>query len=440
MSNTSFSIREKIRMSKIIYFFLKHLKSIFITILITITSFLKFKFSLNIFISLVISFLIGILIFIVVLIYFYQIIKKAGYAENWHELYGQRIVNIPYFTNEKIINSFKKGGINYNEEIGDINNGNDYSKNERNYYDIYIPYSSLKRKNKKNGIILFIHGGAWVKGKNKDIEFLCSRYAKYGYITATMNYTLLRKEFKEYNIFRIIDEITACIDNIKTELKNEGFDENKLELALGGISAGAHLSLLYGYSMKNSPIPIKFIINIVGPLSLEPDFWYKIDEDKEPLESIEPIDIENAIKEKKIVPIFEKDESMLIKFMNSFIGDKYSEKEINEILINKKINKENEKYKEILKIINYTSPLKYINSNTPPTLCEYGGTDNLVGVACYSILKKYSEKYGNKIQLVYMKEGDHALMNYETTDGLNTMREMHYQILQFASTYFTLDD
>ena len=38
-----------------------------------------------------------------------------------------------------------------------------------------------------------------------------------------------------------------------------------------------------------------------------------------------------------------------------------------------------------------------------------------------------------------MKEGDHALMNYETTEGLNTMREMHYQILQFASTYFTLD-
>ena len=59
-----------------------------------------------------------------------------------------------------------------------------------------------------------------------------------------MNYTLLVKKYNEYNIFRILDEITSCIDNIKTELKNEGFDENKLELALGGASSGAHLSLL----------------------------------------------------------------------------------------------------------------------------------------------------------------------------------------------------
>ena len=57
--------------------------------------------------------------------------------------------------------------------------------------------------------------------------------------------------------------------NIKHKLKNLGFDENKLELAIGGVSSGAHLSLLYGYSMKNIPIPLKFLINIVGPLSLE---------------------------------------------------------------------------------------------------------------------------------------------------------------------------
>ena len=48
------------------------------------------------------------------------------------------------------MNSFKKGSINFKEEIGNINNGNDYQKSELNYYDIYIPYSSLKRKNKFN--------------------------------------------------------------------------------------------------------------------------------------------------------------------------------------------------------------------------------------------------------------------------------------------------
>lgn len=439
MSFQLFSKRN-ISKSKIIHFFLIYFKKGFIIILIIITLFLNFKFNLKIFISLLISLIIDILIFTLIVLKILEIIKKGGFIENWHELYGQKILNLPYFTNDIIINSFKKGGINFNEEIGNINNGNDYQKNELNYYDIYIPYSSLKRKNKYNGIILFIHGGGWEKGIKDDMGFFCSRYAKYGYITATMNYTLLIKKYKEYNIFRILDEITACINNIKAHLNKEGFDENKLEIALGGASAGAHLSLLYGYSIKNSPIPVKFVINIVGPVSLEPDFWYILDKDKEPLDNIEPIDIENAIKEKRIVKEFEKDETIIIKFMNSFIGDKYNDKDIKEILINKKINKDNEKYKEILRIINFAFPLKYINSNTPPTLCEYGGIDDIAGVAHYSFLKKISEKYGNKLELVYMREGDHSLMNYDTLEGINTMREMNYQILHFAKTYFTLDD
>ena len=66
--------------------------------------------------------------------------------------------------------------------------------------------------------------------------------------------------------------------------------------------------------------------------------------------------------------------------------------------------------------------------------------DDFIGVAHYSFLKKLSEKYGNKIELVYMREGDHSLINYDTLEGINTMREMHYQILRFAKTYFTLDD
>ena len=71
-------------------------------------------------------------------------------------------------------------------------------------------------------------------------------------------------------MFRIIDEITSTIKGIKIFLKKKGFDENKLEMAKGGTSAGAHLSLLYSYMIKNPPIPIKFIYNMVGPVIFEP--------------------------------------------------------------------------------------------------------------------------------------------------------------------------
>ena len=405
---------------------------IFGSILIFIFSvlLLKLKFHINIIVSLIISVLITLSLFT----FFIRLYKKRiGSFEFWHDLYGQKYSNIPYYQNEIIINSFKKNGDNFNEEIGEINNGEDYNKNERNYYDIFIPYSSLKNKKNFNAIILFIHGGAWRYGDKEHIEFFCSRYAKYGYITASMNHTYLNKKYKDSSIFKILDEITSCINNIKFQLKNEGFDENKLEMAIGGISSGAHLASLYAYSIK-SPIQIKFVINLVGPLSLEPEYWYKIKENNI-LENIEPKDIENALNEKKIINIF-KDESNLLNLMNSFIGNKFSTQDIRGMIENKKIKLNNEKYKEMFKIAKNTFPTNFINSNTVPTLCKYGGKDSIVGIAQYSYLKKLSEKYGNTVELVYMKDGGHMLDGYNTIEGINSMREMHYKILNFANKYF----
>ena len=39
-----------------------------------------------------------------------------------------------------------------------------------------------------------------------------------------MGYTLLMNDYKEANIFRITDEITAVIKSIKKELTKVGFD------------------------------------------------------------------------------------------------------------------------------------------------------------------------------------------------------------------------
>lgn len=412
---------------------------IVISLIVFIFSILLFNlhFRFNIFLSLLLTIIIILFMFYIFFQLFLKRLGKAGYKEDWNDLYGYKIINLPYFKNNIIINSFKKNGENFNEEIGDINDGKDYQKNDRNYYDLFIPYSSLKKKSKYNGIMLFIHGGGWTGGKKEFMLHLCARYTKLGYITATMNYSYLNKNYKEYSIFRILDEITACINDIKNQLIEEGFDGNKLELALGGISAGAHLSLLYGYSIKKTPIPIKFVINQVGPISLEPEYWYKIK--NEVLENIESKDIDIALKEKKIIKIFDN-ESKNLYLMNLFIGNKFTDKEMKEMLENKVIKKDDKKYKEMLQIAQYTFPIKFINSNTIPTLCQYGGRDSLVGVRNYSFLKNLSEKYGNTVKLVYMKEGGHLLDKYDTIEGMNSIREAHYQILNFAKNYFTHDE
>ena len=360
---------------------------------------------------------------------------KAGFEEPWHQLYGDKITNLSYPKNNIIINSFKEKGENYNKIIGNVNNGKDYLKNERNIYNLFIPYSSLKNKDNYNGIILFIHGGAWVFGEKENIEYLCSRYSKCGYITAEMNHTLLVEKYEDSSIFRILDDITACISSIKEELINRGFNENKLELAIGGYSSGAHIALLYGYSMKNIPIPLKFLIDFVGPITLEPKYWYKIKNSKDTLENIESEDIERAFKEEKLVKAL--DDNILVGLMNAFIGKKYTEEELKDMIDNKKVKENNEKYKELFNMAKYAFPTTYICSKTVPTLCQYGGNDLVIGVCHYSYLKKISQKYGNKIVNVYMKNSGHFLNDINNEKDLESVREMHYQILNFAKLYFT---
>ena len=93
-------------------------------------------------------------------------------------------------------------------------------------------------------------------------------FGSQGFMYAVMSYTLLNGNYKEYNIFRIIDEIIAVIKILKKLLVQLGYNENKLELFLIGGSAGSHLCMLYSYMIKNPPIPTKFILNAVGPVIL----------------------------------------------------------------------------------------------------------------------------------------------------------------------------
>ena len=350
-------------------------------------------------------------------------------------MYGTKYSNISYAT-YNITNSFKIDGDNYKEELGNINDGNDYNETDRNTYTLFIPYALTKNKDNFNSIILLIHGELWTKGNKEYIEPIADIYAKNGYITVVMDYTLLSDEYKEYNnsIFRILDEITSCISSIKNKLKKEGFNETKLEIALGGYSTGAHLALLYGYSIKNTSLPIKFIIDISGPVTLEPKFWKKI-KANETLENIEQIDIDKAINETKIINAVE-DEYFLLNIMNIFLGKKYSEEELNKMLDNRKIKEDNDKYKELLNIAKYAFPVEYVNNNTIPTLCVYGGNDTLIGIEHYSYLKSNCNK-SEYIYGIYSRYGEHCVINYSSESNINAMREMHYQILNFSKTYFS---
>ena len=181
----------------------------------------------------------------------------------------------------KITNTYKVGGANENQFH--VNGDQDYEGDpDENNYDLYVPNTA--KKDDKHLVMLFIHGGAWVGGLKTDMNQYAHEFANQGYITATIKYTLLNKnsllqegtDNPELSIFRDLDEIDACIASIKANLGKLGFDTSKTQLAIGGGSSGAHLTMLYAYSRgQRSPLPIKFLLNAVGPVDITPQTWMK---------------------------------------------------------------------------------------------------------------------------------------------------------------------
>ena len=368
--------------------------------------------------------------------------KDSNKEQDFPEVY--LYINISTSENNMIKNSFKKGGENYIPEIGNLNNGNDYKENERDNFDLCIPKSVLQNKNNYQTIVLIIHGGGWVGGKKSDVLETYKNGLFKNFILASISYTILNGKYKEYNIFRIIDEITAVLTTLKRFLINKGFDGNKLELIIQGGSAGAHLSLLYSYMIKNAPIPIKFIFNGVDPISVNPDDFLTTLPGRESLEDIEPEEIKKAIIENRIIPMngnetgVNMNKTILMMFMNGWLG-RPLDKDLDKIFSDKEkkeINKSSEIYQEMLKKTSYAYPIKYATRESIPTLCIYGGKDEEVGVSQYARLKEAFINNNDNITLVYFKYGKHdPFYNCPGDYGKNMMKKFGEEFSKYCKKY-----
>lgn len=133
-----------------------------------------------------------------------------------------------------------------------------YGSYDRNYVDIAIPEGS----DGNIPLILDIHGGAWVSGDKGTYKNEITSIAKeYGCVGAAMNYRYLSENT---TMFDILNDITACLSCIKRTLAEKGITVDKCILT--GMSAGAHLSLLYAYSKKQvAPVEPVAVVSFCGP-------------------------------------------------------------------------------------------------------------------------------------------------------------------------------
>ena len=347
-------------------------------------------------------------------------------------------LNVAYGgANNEIENTFKTNGSNYNDVLGEINNGENYQRNpSRNLYDLYVPKNL--DKNQYNKIILLIHGGSYQMGDKSDLKDLCENLANQGYIAATMAHTFLNNSNFNSTIFRILDEVATVIKNIKNNLKEKGFNETKLEIAIGGASSGSHLALLYAYSYKNSPLEIKYAINMIGPVTYESQYFYVLADQNVTLDQIDGESIKKYEEENKIKPLFVG--PYFVQLMNIFLGyDQFN----NLVPMIKspdtwEIDTESQAYKELLGKAKYSFPITHVNKDTPPTICFYTGKDEFVGVKQYSYLKSEFQKEGNeKIDLIYVKGLNHVIYIEGSEEAKNGLYQLFGKIAEYSQRYFT---
>lgn len=242
-----------------------------------------------------------------------------------------------------------------------------YGEHERQVLDLYLPAEN----DGEVGLILMIHGGAWVAGDkadySEDSKGICEDY---GYAAAAMNYRYIGEDV---SIFDVADDITAALAAIKAKGAENGIEINKVLLT--GASAGAHLSMFYAYSrVEEAPITPVAVFSNCGPTDLTDENFY----------------VDNLLGVDMLVSLFSK-----------CIGDDTFTYE----------NRAD--YTEALKSV---SPLYYVNENTVPTVINHGMKDNVVPYSNALSIVEAFEKYGVKYDFNIYPESSHSLSGDKNAD------------------------
>lgn len=169
--------------------------------------------------------------------------------------------------------------------------------------------------------VIVVHGGAWNKGDNKQLPELNSHLARMGYSVAVINYRLAPK----YQNPAPVEDISAAFNYLKKNATQLHVDTNNFVLL--GRSAGAQIALLAAYTLHQPGL--KGVIDYYGPADM---VWgYSIPSS--------PLIMDSR------------------KVMSDYIGGTYQ---------------------QVPEKFAASSPLEFINGQSPPTLIIHGDNDVLV--------------------------------------------------------------
>ena len=189
------------------------------------------------------------------------------------------------------------------------------------------------------GLILFIHGGGWVAGDKTLYDDSLQEAADHGFVAASMNYRFVSASV---HVDDLLDDISSAVEKIRSVAEEREIRIKKMLLA--GHSAGAHLSLLYGYKCASvSTITPAAVVSLSGPTDFTDPFYFGRSE---------------LGTTKYILSLFVK-----ITGVRLTLEDYYYKKG---------------NYNKFIAALKEYSPLNYVDEGSIPTVIAHGEKDNII--------------------------------------------------------------
>lgn len=116
-----------------------------------------------------------------------------------------------------------------------------YGTEKQQSLDLFLP----KQINKKTPVIIMLHGGAWTMGGNEYTDKHARDMRNRGFVVANVDYRYVNDSV---HLLQLLEDIDNAVQYVQDNAKKYGYTLKGLNLV--GISAGAHLSLMYGYVSK----------------------------------------------------------------------------------------------------------------------------------------------------------------------------------------------
>ncbi len=133
-----------------------------------------------------------------------------------------------------------------------------YGQHARHKMDVVLP----ARRNEATPFVLLIHGGGWMAGSKEDMKGFQDYLEVNGIASAAINY---RYADANLHYAALMDDVHKAVSFCASKASTWSYRDSRFILL--GASAGAHMSLLYGYKY-DSGNRTGGIISMAGPTDL----------------------------------------------------------------------------------------------------------------------------------------------------------------------------